>query len=321
MHMKLRISIAVGLVTLFAASLPGKAADSDMLRLVMPDAKVIAGVNVLQARNTPFGQFLLSQTTGKDSQIEQFSTLLGFDPRRDITEVLMASTGDQKSGIVLVRGSFDLAKIMAFAQQKGAVTLSYAGATILIDPNKAAGITFADPTLALAGNIDNIKAALDRRSAPSSLPAQILSQVTEWSQQDAWMVATGLPNQFKLPAGTPAQITQQPSIQSVKEFDGGLKFGSSVVVTARAVADTSQNATTLAGVVQLLASLMQMQAAQNPQAAALAKSLVVNINGVNVDISWSIPQDQLEQMMKQHATTGSNMARPNASPRRTERKM
>jgi hypothetical protein len=322
--MKSRISIAVALVALFAVTLPGRAADPDMLKLVMPDAKVIAGVNVVQARNSPFGQYLLSQTTGKDADLDKLSALVGFDPRRDITELLMASSGDQKRGLVLARGAFDPGKIGALAQQKGATTLDYAGSTILIDPKKTGGVTFADPTLAILGDIESIKAALDRWSAPTTLPAQVLSEVAQWSLQDAWMVAVGLPGSFKLPQGAPPQMAQQPSIQSIKGFDGGLKFGSSVVVTARAVADTNQNATALAGAIQLITNLMQMQSAQNPQAATLLKSLVVTTTGNAVDLSWSIPQDQLEQILKQHRAAGSTALAPKGSPkgpRRTERKI
>jgi hypothetical protein len=322
--MKFKIPVAVALVALFAVILPGSAADPDMLRLVMPDAKVIAGVNLVQARNSPFGQYLLSQTTGKDTEIEKLTALIGFDPRRDLTELLMASSGEQKSGLVLVRGAFDIAKIGAFARQNGATSLDYAGSTILIDPKKTGGVTFADPTLAILGDIESIKAALDRRSSPTALPAQMLSGVAQWSLQDAWIVSVGLPSSFKLPQGTPAQITQQPSIQSIKEFDGGLKFGSSVVVTARAVADTNQNATTLAGVIQLVTNLMQMQSAQNPQAATLLKSLLVTATGNAVDLSWSVPQDQLEQMLKARSAAGAGAVAPRgrgASSTRPERKM
>jgi hypothetical protein len=322
--MKSRISVAVALFALFAVTLPGRAADADMLKLVMPDAKVIAGVNVVQARNSPFGQYLLSQTTGKNTDLEKFTALVGFDPLRDITELLTASNGEQKSGLVLVRGAFDIAKIGAFARQNGAATVDYAGSAILIDPKKTGGVTFVDPTLAILGDIESVKAALDRLSSPTSLPAQTLSGIAQWSLQDAWVVSVGLPASFKLPQGAPPQLTQQPSIQSIKEFDGGLKFGSSVAVTARAVADTNQNATTLAGVIQLLTNLMQMQSAQNPQAATLLKSLLVTATGNVVDLSWSIPQDQLEQLLRAQREAGPATVAPKGStraPRRTERKM
>ena len=47
------------LIAVFAGLAP--AADPQLVNLVMPDAQVLAGINVDQAKTTPFGQYLLSQ--------------------------------------------------------------------------------------------------------------------------------------------------------------------------------------------------------------------------------------------------------------------
>ena len=44
-----------------------QAADPALLILVMPDATVLAGINVQKAKTTPFGQFLLTQLPSGDS--------------------------------------------------------------------------------------------------------------------------------------------------------------------------------------------------------------------------------------------------------------
>ena len=59
-----------------AGSLP--AADPQLLKLVMPDAKAISDVNVAQAKLTPFGQFALGQLTNPD--IQKLIAQTGFDP-------------------------------------------------------------------------------------------------------------------------------------------------------------------------------------------------------------------------------------------------
>ena len=46
------------LAMVFAAVLP--ASDPRLVSLVMPDAAVIAGVNVTQAKASPFGQYLMT---------------------------------------------------------------------------------------------------------------------------------------------------------------------------------------------------------------------------------------------------------------------
>src|SRR5215831_2143011 len=84
------------------------AADPQLLNLVMPDAKVIAGVNVEQAKGTQFGQFVLNQIQTQDSDLQKLATLTGFDPRRDVRELLVASNGVPKTGLALAKGQFDV---------------------------------------------------------------------------------------------------------------------------------------------------------------------------------------------------------------------
>ena len=54
--MNARFLTTATLTTVFAGVLPATAADPQLLNLVMPDAKVLAGVNVDQAKTSPFGQ-------------------------------------------------------------------------------------------------------------------------------------------------------------------------------------------------------------------------------------------------------------------------
>ena len=126
--MKSQIFAAAMLSAVFSSVLP--AADPRLLSLAMPDATVLAGVNVDQAKATPFGQYVLTtllQT--QDQKLQQLATLTGFDPRRDVHELLLASTSapGSKTGLALARGVFDPDKIAAAAQSAGAAVETYGG--------------------------------------------------------------------------------------------------------------------------------------------------------------------------------------------------
>src|ERR1019366_1539444 len=230
--MKAQILTAT-LLTAFSGAL--SAADPQLLNLVMPDAKVLAGVNVEQAKGTQFGQFVLNQLQTHDAQMQQLVALTGCDPRRDVSELLVASDGvaGSKTGLALAWGNFDIAKITAAATVAGAATEVYKGFTILEDPkNKQAGIAFLDATRVAAGDIASVKGAidrLDRLKTPQSLPAAVTVKVNQWSlSQDAWGIATVPPDSL-VPAG---QGTQNPMInvgKSVLAAAGGVKFGALVV--------------------------------------------------------------------------------------------
>ncbi len=94
-------------------SLP--AADNGLLNLIMPGAKMVSGVDMDRARNSPLGQFVLSQMQKDDKDLNEFITTTGFDPRRDLHGVMMAGIDPKQhgTGLVVMRGSFDLTRIRA----------------------------------------------------------------------------------------------------------------------------------------------------------------------------------------------------------------
>ena len=300
--MKAQIFATATLVAVFSSAL--SAADPRLLSLVMPDATVLAGVNVDQAKTTPFGQYVLTtllQT--QDQKLQQLATLTGFDPRRDVHELLLASTGapGSKAGLAVARGVFDPDKIAAAAQLAGAGTESYGGVSIIEDPQKQNGFAFLDSTVVVAGDLASVKAAIDRRSGGATIPAALAAQVNQLSStQDAWALTTLPPSTLKPPAALPpaAGGNLQNALQKIESASGGVKFGSVVVVTGQAQAATPKDASQLADVLKLFVNMAQLQAAKHPETAALAQSLVVVAQGSTVRITLSLPEDQIQQLVK-----------------------
>jgi hypothetical protein len=308
--MNARILTTATLTTLFAGLLPATAADPQLLNLVMPDAKVLAGVNVDQAKASPFGQYVLSQMQLHDTHLAELTTATGFDPTRDVHELLVASSGGagQQTGLVLARGNFDPARINALAISKGAASEVYNGVTILEDAKQKSGLAFLNATIVAAGDLANLKAAIDRQTvSSSSLPAPVTVQVNQWSStQDAWAVITVPPTTLHPAAGMPpipglGTSNQNNAFQGIQQAAGGVKFGTNVVVTGQAQAATAQDATQLGDTFKLLASLAQMQSNTDPRVTALAQSLTVSTNGTVLNVSVSLPQDQLVAMLKPSA--------------------
>jgi hypothetical protein len=296
------------IATLFAGSsgvLP--AADPRLLNLVMPDATVLAGVNVDQAKTTPFGQYVLTTLLqAQDQKLQQLATLTGFDPRRDVSELLLASASapSNKTGLALARGAFDPAKIAAAAQSTSAAVEAYGGLSIIEDPQHQNGFAFLDSTLVVAGDLANVKAAIDRRNGGRTIPIALADQVNQLgSTQDAWAISTVPPSTLKPPAAAPpaSGVNIQNAIQKVQSASGGVKFGAVVVVTGQAQAATPQDASSVGDVLKLFVSMAQLQASQHPEAAALAQSLVVSTQGSTLKITLSLPSEQIQQLVKPKA--------------------
>ena len=297
--MKATLRNAASLAMLLAGTLP--AADSRLVSLVMPNATVIAGVNVTQAKASPFGQYVLTLVTPHDPQLQALTALTGFDPRRDVTELLAATAGGTGSGagLALARGTFPVQTIVAAATVAGAASETYNSVTILKSPQGLQGLAFLDSTLAVFGDMDSVKGAIGRQSpgAPH-LGSAVVSRIAQLSAaNDAWVLTTVAPAGLHLPSAAPmVPGLNVQALAQIQQASVAVRFGANVTVTARAQVDTAQNAATLAGMLQLLANVAQMQAQKNPDAAALAKSLNVAADGSTVAVTFSMPEAQIRQL-------------------------
>jgi hypothetical protein len=262
-----------------------------------------------QAKASPFGLYVLTQMQSGNAAMQALIALTGFDPTRDVHELLAATNGmpggQTPAGLALARGNFDPAAILALAAGKGAASEVYGGVTIVEDPKKLAGMAFLNATLVIAGDVANVKAAIDRPASGQSLPSAVIAQVNQWSaSQDAWLVTTVPPATLASAAGTGVLPgfggNAQGVFQQVQQAAAGVKFGNSVVGTAALQTDTAPNATQLANALQFLVNMAQMQAGQNnAQLASLAQGLAVAAQANIVKITVTLPQAQFQQLLQQ----------------------
>jgi hypothetical protein len=301
MGMNLRIFAAASLLSALPGSLP--AADPQLLKLVMPDAKAMSDINVAQVKLTPFGQFALGQLANED--IQKLIAQTGFDPSKDLNELLCATNGTPNTGLALATGIFDPVKIGALAASDGAVTETYQGATILEDPKKGNAVAFLNSGLMAAGDLANVKAAIGRQSSPTTLPKSLSDEITMLSNtEDAWALTTVSPASLHpaAPSNKPETINgvtiPANLFQQVQSGWAGAKFGSNITITAQAQTADATTATNLAGMLQLLQNFALMQAQQNPDLAAFAKSISVTAQGTQVNFSASLPEDQFQKLMQ-----------------------
>jgi hypothetical protein len=306
--MKALVTSTAALAALFSGVL--SAADPQLLNLVMPDVKVMADVNVEQAKSSPFGQYVLTQV--ETQQLTQIAALTGFDPTKDVNELLVAGNSAVKhSGLALVLGNFNVPAIAAVIAQQKVVTETYNGVTIYENTQKESGLAFLSASIAAAGDLTNLKAAIDRVTAPSILPASLLTEIGQLSAaNDAWALTTVPPSSLK-PSSTAPAVPGLGNgadnvLGTVQSASAGIKFGTNVVMTAQAQADTAQNATAIAGLIQFLANMAQLKAADEPQVQALAKALAVSANGAAINISLTLPSTEFQELLQPKAHHHAN---------------
>jgi hypothetical protein len=207
------------------------------------------------------------------------------------------------SGLLLARGTFPVDTITASlsgASGKWQLT-TYGGATLLNSTNPKGKVTFAvaflGNSVAVAGDLASVKAAIDRSTGTNSIDPALAAIVNQLStNEDEWLVSSTSVASL-LPANTAAAApatgpaaTLLPMLKNIQSFNGGVKFGDNVAFTAEAVASDPQNAAALQAVVKLGIVLVGAN-------VPMLQGLQVSTNGSAVDLSLSVPEAQIENLV------------------------
>jgi hypothetical protein len=322
----------MGFCLLAAAATASAAIDPVLLNLVMPDAKILSGIQVSQSIASPFGQYLLTQMEAGDAAFQKFILATGFDPTRDLNQILAATNSDgtatSPSVLVLGRGTFVPPQILAAAIAQGGVITQYRGFNIIAAPAPApasassttgsnaavssTAMVFLDGTTAAAGDIASVQGAIDRYLSPTtySTPLGQKAQGVSVTNQ-AWFATTTPLSVFlggKLGGTSLNSVSQNNLLQSVLQSSGGVNFASNAVtVTGDAMTASAQNAQALVDVLKFLVSMIP---STDPKVASLAGSATFTVNGTTAHLSLSLPEQQIEQLFMPQTSAKTKKSRP-----------
>ncbi|MBZ5601341.1 MAG: hypothetical protein LAO79_03455 [Acidobacteriia bacterium] len=301
---------AVGLAVILTSSAAMAAIDPGLLNLVAPDAKVLSGLQVDQAIVSPFGQYILNRMQPNDPGFLTFMATTGFDPRHDLREML-AATSANNSALVVGRGTFQVAQIIAAATAKGGTITLYNTVSIITGPDQGSkgAVAFLDGSTVAIGDLASVKGAIDRRGASTAGvdPALAQSANTASTTNQAWFATTTPLSDFlngKLTNPNLNNLSQNNLFQSILQASGGVNLATGgVVITGDATTASTQNAQSLVDVLKFLVSMVPVD---NQQIKSLADAATFSANGVVAHLTLSLTEQQAEQLFtsvpKQAAT-------------------
>jgi hypothetical protein len=276
-------------------------------------------MNVQQAWNSPFGQFLLNKTNSDTNGFEKMLQQTGFDPRHDLQSFVFASSGPsttntQSNFVIVARGNFQSQLIRKQIASQGASVQNIGGVDVYISNGRRGqqtGFALPDTGIAVFGDLDSVKQVIGNRANPTVLDPNLQALINKVSGNDAWF-ASILPGSYltrHLNEATHQEAkAQAQALQSVRQAAGGVQFSDPVQLTFDATTRSPQDAISLADVVRFMASLVQMQRQQNPQMDALASALdtmVLNASGSDFQAGLAIPEKTLEQLASSGMNSGS----------------
>lgn len=281
-----------------ALAVSALAADPALVKLLPPGANAVGGINVDQGKNSPLGQYLLANITDERGGLQKLIETTGFDPRRDLRELVFASTDGRHNGFFAARGLFDQSRILTTARTNGNQVLVYQGFNVIAGKkaDSQEWVTFLDSSTVVGGNADQVKAAIVQHNA-KSVAQPYLAKIQELSSKyDAWLYTLQPAN--SLPQNLPNNQNTQ-IVRSITQLTGGVKLGANVVIDGQAIARSEKDATALQDVIRFLAGMVQLNRDKPnaEQIATLLDSLQVKTNADTVSVSLSIPETDLEKMI------------------------
>jgi hypothetical protein len=255
-------------------------ADPALLALVMPDAKSIAGIKWNQSSLSPFGRAVMARIQ-VDADFNVLADVTGFVPSRDLAE-LVAATAQDGARLAVIGGVFPPDRIKALATATGSHMVHYRGIEMVAGEGEHPGqsLAFLDPSTVVIGNTDAVQAAIDRRFLKSQFSGALSQKAAEvGASHMAWFVTSI----------SPADVPGPRPMQSVRQIDGGLKFGEDgVTFDAEAWTSSAEDAQTLVELLKAMAS----------QRVTFLNAAEFHAEGPVLRFHLSLPEEDAEQLLR-----------------------
>jgi len=269
--------------------------DNVLAQMVPDDSVTLIGMRMEQLKSTPLFRKLVAQETLP--QLDRFAQESGFDPRRDVRDLLFALNGKQT--VLLARGSFHV-KAPDNAKQfnyHGYVIVSGAG------PRQGpAGYCVLDSTLAAAGPLPVLKAALDQyKSGNRKNAAALLTRARSTPENYQIWGVTGAGASF-IPENLPPASNGADfgrifrSLQNTM-FEADLRNG--LKGLAEGYCASAQDAKSLGDMARGMVGMARLKTPENqPELLRVWDGIQVEQSDRKVSLIVDVGQDLVDQLLK-----------------------
>lgn len=292
-------------------------AQARLLDLAMPDARFLVGVNFQRVRESKLAQSMWAQLAGSEREVAELTRLTGFDPLRDLSEVLIASAGGTKPNVLfLARGAFGQTDLATVARGKIEGRETYQGVEILLAEEKQGepmALAFLDATLMAAGDPASVRGAIARRGRGSLVAGEIRRAAEQlMARFDAWGFSVVPVEEMaaRAPKEQTAGIFAGEVMKAIEQVGGGVRLGDAIELELRTVSRTEKDAADLASALRFFSGMLQ---AREPAAASYIREL--SVEGKTMKLAMVIPESEVMRMMRMLGRqAGAKPTRPAAPP-------
>jgi hypothetical protein len=264
--------------------------------LVPADTVVVLGVNLAGIRDTTIYQKLLARVPLP--QLDRFTEQTGLDLRKDLSEILISSSG--KTALLLVRGKFRDADLDARFKAHGVTPSNYKGHALFGD--QPAAITFFDDSTAVAAAPADLRALIDQRSSGSGLglpiPLRDLLRTLPAGDQ-VYAALTGGVENLSLPLpreGNLGNILQ--ALRSVDSATLGMNLSNGIDAIAVVNCDTERDAKFIHDLLRGVIGFGRLNTPDNqPDLLKLYDSIHVTQQQAQAKATANVPQELADKFL------------------------
>lgn len=283
------------------------AGDSDLPDFLPPGIKVMFGVQVRRIVASPLAQGFTPDASamGRAGDWQKIVSMAGFDPIKDIEEVLMASTGVGSQGqtppmLLIARGNFNLERFAAHAKPYHGVPVLEGGA------GSTGVVAMFDASTAIMGELPEVHAAIDRRGAGAPLDAALAATVASLrGKYDIW--GLGDKPSSLIPAGAKPDGLDS-GLNSIDRFQFGISLSHGLELAAELHAASAKDVEKLTASVGFIEMLMKLQ-----QPAANSPKFNVSVKDGTIKLALAIPEEQFKKMIKTQSAALKQNLKPKAA--------
>jgi len=293
----MKLAQSVLSLLLFVRAIP---ATADVLTDLFPaDTNVVFGVRAHNLVLSPLSRALAAQTQTAGANWLKLISINGFDPMRDIDEVMVASVaeGPAPSALIVAGGRFDRLRSAEGVHQ-------YHGVPVLGGEKDGDSIVaFPDRSTALAGDPGMVRAAIDCRNGGARIAAAFNDRITSLRQRyDVWGMG-------ERPEGFSAPIAEAKALESVDRFQFGIQLATGLNLAAEIHVRSPEDSEKVNTALQAMAAMLQGQ-----QPSDGAAKFEVETDGGTMKLALFVPDAQLTKLMQPETAAPTAAALPADPP-------
>jgi hypothetical protein len=277
-------------VVLLVVSAAGTAfsAQASLTDYIPPGTRVIIGFSLRGLTDSPLLVNLGAEAQTVKAEFMKGGPLPELDPLKDIDSVLVATTaeGDSPPALMVLRGRFQV-------ERWGAKAARYRGVPYFVDTRHGnQSIALLDDSTAIAGELPEVKAALDRKGKAASDAVQSLAEraaaLTE--RFDFWGIGD-------MPPG-PTVLTGAQGFESLDHFEFGASLREGLNLAGQIHVRAPQDAEKIAELVKMIEAMLK-----DRQPADSATKVELTSENGSMRLSIAIPEAELKRRIEEQKAT------------------